>query len=391
MSAPGTSAALPGNLYIHVPFCDGKCRYCAFYSVPAIPPDSRLPEYAVFPAREACLRGLSGLVPTTVYFGGGTPGMLGPEGFEVLVRSLREEASIDLSKAREWTVELAPTTATPGLLGTLRHIGANRISIGAQSFHDATLRRIGRRHDAQAVREAVANVREAGFHDVGLDLIAGLPDVSPSEWRETLEAALSLDPVHLSVYSLILEEGTPFTRDARLGRLHLPDTDEVMDLLSETEDRLAEEGFERYEISNYARPGYRCKHNLAVWHGEDYAGLGPAAASRIGKHRRTNAPDLDGYEKAITASELPPADNDEVFDSKSDVEERFLFGLRLSDGVFPEAFARRYPAAAPLVPKWERTLASFVPHGLVTIPEPGHFVLTRRGREVTDAIIRELL
>ena len=391
MSASVHPAPLPANLYVHVPFCDGKCRYCAFYSVPSIPPDSRPLQYASFPAREARLRGLAGLVPATVYFGGGTPGMLGPEGFERLVRSLRDEASIDLSRAEEWTVELTPTTATPALLAVLRRIGVNRISIGAQSFHDATLRRIGRRHDAHAIREAVAKAREAGFRDVGLDLIAGLPGVAPDEWRETVEAALALDPVHLSVYALTLEEGTPFARDARAGRLPLPGVDEVMDLLAETEDRLAEEGFERYEVSNYARPGYRCKHNLAVWRGEDYAGLGPAASSRIGNRRRTNAPDLARYEEAIGAKALPPAENDETFSPTADAEERFLFGLRLSEGVFPETFAQRHPAAVPLVPKWERVLASLVPHGLVSCPGPGHFVLTRRGREVTDAIIRELL
>lgn len=391
MSAANERATPPANLYLHVPFCDGKCRYCAFYSLPSAPASDRILAYASLPAREARLRGLAGLAPRTVYFGGGTPGLLGPGGFELLVRSLREEAAIDLAQAEEWTVELTPTTATRDLLATLRRLGVNRISIGAQSLDDATLRRIGRRHDARAIREAVAAVRETGFPDVGLDLIAGLPSVSPDEWRATLDAALDLDPVHLSVYALTLEEGTPITRDARAGRLDLPGTDEGMDLLSETEDRLADAGFERYEVSNYARPGYRCKHNMAVWRGEDYAGLGPAASSRTGRRRRTNAPDLDGYETALAKEALPPADNDETLEPEDDAAERFLFGLRLSEGVAPGRFADRYPAATPLAGNWAKVLSSLVPHGLVETPATGRFVLTRRGREVTDAVIRELL
>lgn len=382
---------MTSNLYVHVPFCDGRCRYCALYSVPVAKGSHRPVAYAAYPAAEALLRGLGGLVPDTVYFGGGTPGALGAEGLETLAGSLRAKASIDLSRATEWTVELTPATASPELLATLGRLGANRLSIGAQSLDDATLRRIGRRHDAQAVRDAVANARAAGFRDVGLDLIAGLPGVSPAGWRMTVEAALALEPSHLSVYSLILEEGTPFSRDARAGRLALPGDDEVMDAIAWAGGRLAAEGFERYEISNYARPGFRCRHNLAVWRGEDYAGLGPAAASRIGARRRTNAPELDGYEKALAGNRPPPAENDETLDPESDAAERFVFGLRLSDGVAPAEFARRRPAAAPLVAKWERTLAALVPHGLVASPCPGRFALTRRGREVADAVIRELL
>ena len=377
------------NLYIHFPFCDGKCRYCGFYSTPATP--SATAAYAQLPAEEARLRGFVGFAPRTVYFGGGTPGVLAPEDFEALARSLHGLAGIDLAQAEEWTVELAPNLASPDRLAALRRLGANRLSFGAQSFSDPVLRAMGRRHSAKDVADAFAFARRAGFEDVGLDLIAGWPGTDDAEWSRTLDAALSLDPQHVSVYALTIEPGTALAADIAAGRLAEPAPDELMDALAFAEGRLTAAGFSRYEISNYALPGRRCAHNLAVWRGEDYAGLGPAASSRLGLRRRTNAPDLAAYSTALAAKCLPPAENDETLSPEDDAVERFVFGLRTDEGVCPRDFARSHPALALRVAEHEATLSSYIPLGLVRESGSGRFSLTPRGREVCDSIIRDLL
>ncbi len=382
------------NLYVHIPFCAVKCRYCGFYSV--MPRQNEIARYVRLPVREARLRPQDFPdAPETVYFGGGTPSLLGANGFSELVRSLREDGGVDLRNAGEWTVELNPASVTRDLLRAMRREGVNRLSVGAQSFCDATLSRIGRIHNAEAIVHAFELARDESFEDIGLDLIANLPGVTDSEWRDTVKKALELKPRHISVYALIVEPGTSFAEAAVRGELGPRlDDDAEMDLLRATEERLAVEGFVRYEISNYGLPGFFCRHNLAVWHGEDYTGLGPAASSRNGLVRRTNAADLTGYEKALLAGNLPPASNLEMLDDIADATERFLYGLRLKEGVSPEAFAKKHPAAADRVGEWEQRLSVLEAPGIVERFEGADgasaWRLTPRGTEVCDAVLAEL-
>lgn len=388
------------HLYLHVPFCASKCPYCGFYSVIA---SDGTGDYARLPALEARLRPHDFPdVPETIYFGGGTPSILGPDGFQVLVASLRNDAGIALDKVAEWTVELNPASTTPELLSAMRRAGVNRLSIGAQSLCDATLTRIGRIHDADSVRHAFSMARDEGFEDVGLDLIANLPGVSVREWRETLADALRLKPVHISVYSLIIEPGTRFAQAAKECKLGPRlDDDAEMDLLGETEATLAQERFIRYEISNYALPGRECRHNLAVWRGEDYTGLGPAASSRNGLVRRTNAPDLDGYRAALADGRLPPTSEFATLSPEDDAIERFIYGLRTREGVCPGDFARRHPAAAQMADDWEKRLAGLEALGLAEPRRPStsshqissfpRWCLTSRGFEVCDAILADFV
>ncbi len=382
------------NLYVHIPFCAAKCRYCGFYSV--VPKRDAIARYVRLPAQEMRLRPQDFPdEPATVYFGGGTPSLLGADGFAELVRSLRNDAGIDLGQAEEWTVELNPASVTQDLLRVLRREGVNRLSLGAQSFCDATLSRIGRIHNAEAIERAFTLARKEGFDDVGLDLIANLPDVTDEEWRDTVGKALRLKPRHISVYTLILEPETPFADAAAHGTLGTRlDEDAEMDLLRATADCLAAEGFVRYEISNYGLPGFFCRHNLAVWRGEDYTGLGPAASSRNGLVRRTNAADLDGYEKALLANDLPPTSHEERLDTEADATERFLYGLRLREGVSPDAFARRHVAAAERAREWKQRLSALESSGIVTRFENAEgataWRLTARGTEVCDAVLAEL-
>ena len=382
------------HLYVHVPFCQGKCDYCGFYSVVA---DEEIrAEFAPLPGRELQILMEATdvppgeLAPQTIYFGGGTPAMLGEKGLRTLVADLRLRA--DLSQVKEWTVELNPATTTRELAKTLRELGVNRVSIGAQSFDDEVLRRIGRRHDVAAIGQAVAAVRGAGFENVGLDLIAGLPGVTPEIWRTTVEQALALAPEHLSIYALTLECGTPMAKRVEEGVDKIDDPEQQLAALAEAEDALAKAGLARYEISNYARPGRECLHNLAVWRGEDYLGLGPHASARVGVRRWTNHADVRGYMSMVFEGARPSCEAEDL-EPMGDVTERLLFGLRLAEGVALENFVARFPVAAERLAEWNATLARLAEQGVVerVAATGGAWRLTSRGREVADAVIMELI
>ncbi len=380
---------MPAHLYIHVPFCDGKCHYCGFFSVVATP--SVVDLYSTLPAKEydcrrAQLPELDESALCTLYMGGGTPAMLGSEGLKRLAGALCERFPFDTLE--EWTVELNPASASAGLLKTLSAIGANRISIGVQSFDDATLARMGRRHDAEDAVAAIKRAQDAGFENTGIDLIAGLPGVTPSLWQETLDRAMSLTLKHLSVYALTLEPGTPLAVQVAAG-LELPGDEAQLAALSEAESVLERAGFDRYEISNYARPGFECRHNLAVWRGYDFLGLGPAAASRVGRARWTNSEDLEEYIHALRNNTAPPGSH-ATLNAADDAAERAIFALRLSEGIDPAADALRFPALSDQADAWEQRLADLTVHG---ITERGgrRWRLTTRGREVCDAVLRDLV
>ncbi len=378
------------HLYVHVPFCNAKCHYCALYSVVA--PAAVRQAYAQQPPRELALwqadrAGGQPLHPRTVYVGGGSPGTLGRAGLAGLLDGLRRR--LDTAQLAEWTVELNPATVKPDLAHMLVAHGVNRVSLGMQSFDDAVLRAIGRHHTVADTRAALSCLRTAGLTNLGLDLIAGLPEVDAAAWRHALQCAAELDLTHVSVYALTLEPDTHLACQAAAG-LVLPDAEAQMDALAMAEATLGSAGLARYELSNYARPGQECQHNLAVWRGADYLGLGPSAASRIGTLRWTNAPDADGYVQALAAGRRPPRTG-ETLSAVDDAVERFVFGLRLAEGVAPPAFAQRFPAAVARLAEWEQALARCARQGAATQARDGRWRLTARGREVADAVVRELM
>jgi oxygen-independent coproporphyrinogen-3 oxidase len=378
------------HLYVHVPFCQGKCFYCGFYSVMA-----ELHQIAVYPElpqKESLLRlsefpGHEKEEPLeTIYIGGGTPAMLGVDGIKSLADGINER--FPLHAIREWTVEMHPLHADDHFFRALREMGVNRISIGVQSFCDETLQRIGRRHTAQEAFRAIQMAQDQGFGNTGVDLIAGLPGVDEAEWSETVNQALALGLPHLSVYALSLEEGPPLARQVGEGTLVIPGDDAVLDMLASTEAVLSEAGYERYEISNYAQPGYACEHNLGIWRGNDFLGLGPSAASRIGVRRWTNSSDLCGYMDALSKGAVPPGEADSL-DPMADAVERVIFALRLQEGFDPYTAAVRFPILESEADGWEKRLEACARQGLV---ERGglRWRLTARGSEVCDAVIRDV-
>lgn len=301
----------PG-LYVHVPFCARKCAYCAFFSRPTEPDLVA----AWLGGIERELKRLpEGFAPESVFFGGGTPTVLAESDLARLVERIR--AQTDLSRVAEWTCEANPGTLTPGKAALLRAAGVDRMSIGAQSFSDATLQRLGRIHSAAETREAVALARAAGFVNIGLDVIYGVPGVSRESFRADVEAALALDPEHVSCYCLEIEDGTPFAQEARAGRM-ATSPEAQRGQFDWARRRLAAGGWAHYEISNFAKPGRECRQNSLYWSGGEYIGIGPAAHSHWRGARWGHSAELPEWKRAF----------EEKLDPEAKARETLVMGLR---------------------------------------------------------------
>ena len=383
------TALVPGpGLYVHVPFCDGKCGYCAFYSVLHRAPTAERYLAALRAELQQGRRACPAFAPQTVYIGGGTPTMLAAPQLRHALASVR--SCFDLTGVTEWSVEANPGSLTPEKLAVLRQAGVNRISLGVQSFDVAALRLLGRRHAPGDALAAAALIRRAGFANWGLDLIACVPGVDRKAWRRTLGAAVALDPAHVSVYALTAEEGTQLTRRMGAGDLALLPEEEQLWCLHAAEERLTAVGYGRYEISNYARPGHECRHNQSCWAGGDYLGFGPAAASRLGVRRWTNRPDLAAYVKALGAGRRSPRETETVT-PETQAEEMLVFGLRCREGVEPDGILARVGLAdSTLADAWRQGLCRLRREGLV-LCRGARWRLTRRGRDLADHVAVELL
>lgn len=360
-----------GGLYIHIPFCDGKCGYCAFYSVPYNA--SAADRYLA--ALEKDLAGRS-TAPETIYIGGGTPTVLRTRQLERLCSALKRHVSFE--RLKEWTVEANPGSLCAGKLEVLVSAGVNRISLGVQSFNDNALRLLGRRHGANDTAENVAMIREAGVGNLNLDLIACVPGTGRLVWADTLRKAVSLGPEHVSVYALTAEEGTRLAGSVRKGETDMLSDDEQLEELCLAESVLGRAGYSRYEISNYARPEFECLHNLSCWRGYEYVGLGPGAASHVGLERSMNCPDIVLYIEAIERGERVPSETERLTPELKRIE-RLVFGLRMSEGVEAEIGARS-----------RAKLESLRRDGLVAL-NGDRWVLTPAGRNLADFVGSELM
>ena len=323
-------------LYVHVPFCRRKCRYCDFYSVPV--DDALADRYLAAVARE--LRWGQDLLAgplSSIFLGGGTPNAMGPTRLKQLLADLAPHAS----QTTEFSVELNPVAVDANLADILIASGVNRVSMGVQSFLDNDLQLLGRLHTAQQASSSVAALAQAGLDNLGVDLIYGLPGQTLDTWRESLTQALDLPIAHLSCYALSFEAGSELWNDRRDGRVKdMPDQQQrqCYDLAVELAGAA---GVARYEISNFARPGRACRHNLTYWHNQPYLGIGPAAASHVGGQRITNGPDLLSWLDAVEAGQRPPC-HTERLTGREAIAETLMLGLRLLDGVDRRALAQRF-------------------------------------------------
>ena len=330
------SAPVARALYLHVPFCASKCRYCDFYSLSAGTED-RARYVAAAKTELAARRDALATPVDSIFVGGGTPTVLGPE----LLRELLSGAGEFAGQATEFSVEANPGTITQPVADALVECGVNRITIGAQSFRQEELTALGRTHRPTDVAEAVAVLRAAGIGNVGLDLMFGIPLQTPATWRGSLDEAVALGVEHVSCYALSVEKGTPLEADCRAGRVTQMREADQAECYREVMSTLTQAGFEHYEISNFARPGRACLHNLTYWRNEAYLGVGPAAASYLGGVRRTNCSDLAAWTQAVEAGLTPPGQAERLRGREA-MAETAMLGLRITQGISLQGFMDRF-------------------------------------------------
>ena len=387
----------PLSLYLHFPFCVRKCRYCDFLSFPAEGQERQ--KYVDCLCEEIRIRGseFAEHEVQTIFFGGGTPSLLEPSQLGKLMTAVRE--SFGLVKDAEISLECNPGTADASKLAGFRKLGINRLSIGLQSANDHELVLLGRIHTADQFCECFAAAREAGFDNINVDLMSGIPGQSVESLRKSLETVLKLRPEHLSVYSLIIEEGTPFWEmygEDVLGCEEsfvaageknvfpsLPDEDEERAMARLTEEMLRDAGYVHYEISNYALPGRECRHNLVYWRRGEYLGLGLGAASLIGETRFRNTSDLNVYMQDSCARE-----EEEKLTLQAQMEETMFLGLRCLDGVSVSVFEARFGRSIFSV--YGEVIARHTELGLLE-QNGGRIRLSARGIDVSNQVLADFL
>lgn len=376
----------PLSLYIHIPFCHKKCNYCDFLSFDD--QLSKLPSY--LDTLEAEIKHYGKLYQerevANIFFGGGTPSLLSQEQLGALMKAIR--STYNLPEGVEITMECNPGTLDREKIYGYKTAGINRISMGLQASQTDTLERLGRIHTYDVFEENFSLLREAGFENINVDLMMGLPQQTLEEWEETLDRVLDLNPEHISAYGLSIEEGTPFGDAYGLGRLILPDEDSERMMYAITGEKLAARGYEHYEISNYAKPGFECRHNKVYWQRGDYLGLGLGASGFVDGVRTVNISDLDGYIQKLAAQDTIIVERQPVTE-KAAMEEYCFLGLRLMEGISPnrftEAFSREFDEIYGFVCK------KLIAEGLLASVGEDNLRLTDHGIDVSNYVLAHFL
>src|SRR5580765_5089553 len=369
------------HIYVHIPFCARICPYCAFYKdlldrsqtsrfCEALLRELELNESHRRPGDRRFL-----LRPSTIYFGGGTPTALNIAQLELLLRGFHER--LELSELVEWTIEANPGSVSARKAALLKEFGVNRISLGVQSWDGKLLKLLGREHNAPQAEESFRILRDAGFTNVNVDLMFGLLGQTVHQWRATLEKTIALEPEHVSTYCLPYEEDTDFFLRHASGEFR-QDADADAEFFKITMATLENAGYEHYEISNYARPGFESVHNRAYWLGEDYLGIGPSAFSTIGTQRWQNVCDYRAYIDRALAGESPRESSENLTDQMKRTE-RIALSLRTRDGV-----------SAGELKDFGTETDELVVLGLLR-QSNGNFILTPKGKTLTDSITEALL
>ena len=377
------------RLYLHIPFCLQKCGYCAFNSQELL--DNDLNDYAALLLEEMQLVPKSttpGRMLDSIYFGGGTPSLLEAE---QLGRIIKEAAELfGLGQDCEITLEANPGTVDQAQLTAFRSVGINRLSLGVQSFDDNFLDCLGRLHDADQALNAFEDARKAGFKNIGIDLMYSLPSQNIKQWQSDLKQVIRLSPEHLSIYGLTVEEGAPFFQRYPHDSPERPDEDISADMFEMADDLLTAAGYEHYEIANYARPGYRSRHNSGYWRRDGYLGLGVGAHSffRDGNGVRiSNVDTLKEYWEELAAGRLPRLDK-QCLTRNEAIEEYMFLGLRLADGVTLNEFEREF--GCPCRSVYGTVIDEIVSLGLL-LCHGNRLRLTRRGMLLSNQVFNRFL
>ena len=384
MSLFSTKLKTPLGIYIHVPFCRSKCHYCDFYSVTEM--DRELSD-GYLDAICDHIRETGPLAPNyrvdTVYFGGGTPSYFGAEGMAVILSTIRR--AFDVANDAEITFEANPDSIDPKLLRRLRGEGFNRVSLGVQCSDDAILEAIGRPHDFETAVDAVKMIRRAGFKNLSLDLIYGLPDQDLESWQQTLQDVLALKPEHISCYGLKLEEGTPLCMHQQ--QLRLADDDTQADMYLATVEILRSHGYKQYEISNFCKRGRESKHNMKYWTGGEYLGFGPDASSDFAGKRFAMIRDIQGYISGIRSGGQVLRESQTV-PQRERAGEYLMMHLRTTYGISGEEYEKNF--LLPFAPI-EKALIQCRGRGHALRGSDGRWHLTAEGFLLSNTIITDLL
>ena len=379
------------ELYLHIPFCVRKCRYCDFLSFAK---DEEVQDAYVQALCEE-IKGWDGFVNrpiSTIFIGGGTPTILPAREISRILETIQEKRDPGFPAPEEITIECNPGTVDEADLQTFLSSGINRISFGLQSADNRELETLGRIHSWEEFLESYRLARKAGFENINVDLMSALPGQTPAGWRSTLEKVLALQPEHISAYSLIIEEGTPFYQiygEADRCRREdepqslLPSEEEEREMYEDTGRILAAHGYHRYEISNYAKGGKECRHNCGYWTGIEYKGFGLGASSLLQKRRYRNTESLESYLDGAWQPEMV-----EALTRENEMEETVILGLRMMEGVSGEKFYQKY--GKHLTDIYEETIRKYVKMGLMEADKQG-IRLTESGISVSNVILSDFL
>ncbi len=366
------------GLYLHIPFCLSKCLYCDFYSSTSI---SAVPDFlnGLFKEMEMYRHRFNPF--DTVYIGGGTPSLLSPQQLENILKRVRK--NFDLISNTEITIEANPADLDPSFLESIREIGINRINIGVQSFDQKALDFLGRRHSLKDAISAVEASRKAGFHNIGLDLIYGVPAQDMESWLDTLKEALAFSPEHLSCYQLTLEVKTPLGIRCQAGDFSVPGEELQYEFFMKTSEFLRDAGYIHYEVSNFARGiEHTSRHNQKYWDHSPFLGLGPSAHSFYGNQRWWNHRSVDQYLAAINEGNSPVEETETLTMEQLRLEALYL-GLRTRKGIFLQGFKNQYHY--DLFFEKKKILAKLEEEGFISI-EDGYLYPTQRGFAVADSL-----
>ena len=379
------------ELYLHIPFCVRKCRYCDFLSFAK---DEEVQDAYVQALCEE-IKGWDGFVNrpiSTIFIGGGTPTILPARKISRILETIQEKRDQGFPAPEEITIECNPGTVDEADLQTFLSSGINRISFGLQSADNRELETLGRIHSWEEFLESYGLARKAGFENINVDLMSALPGQTPHGWRSTLEKVLALQPEHISAYSLIIEEGTPFYQiygEAERCRREdepqslLPSEEEEREMYEDTGRILAAHGYHRYEISNYAKGGKECRHNCGYWTGIEYKGFGLGASSLLQKRRYRNTESLESYLDGAWQPEMV-----EALTRENEMEETVILGMRMMEGVSGEKFYQKY--GKRLTDIYGETIRKYVKMGLMEADKQG-IRLTERGISVSNVILSDFL
>lgn len=369
-------------LYIHIPFCRRRCKYCSFVSFDSI--EDNIPAYVNAVKKELELRSCDCHI-RSIYFGGGTPSLLSIRQLTEILSSIDKYYTI--ADNAEITIEANPGTVDYKYLEGIKAAGINRLSLGIQSFNDAELQMLGRTHSSKEAVEAIKEVREAGFDNLNIDLIYGLPGQTVGDWKKNLLKAIKVNPEHISLYALTLEHEEALFKEIKSGKLPEISADTSASQYELAEDLLQKHGYKHYEISNWAKPGRECRHNLVYWQECAYIGAGVAAHSYVGKRRTGNTGDLDKYIASLSQNSLPPLEVNEEITPELEIAESIILGLRLCDGICLQDFEKRF--GVDIMKRYSHQIEELLDFELIEIDK--NIRLTLQGRLLGNEVFWRFL